>query len=256
MQPTAAISSSTSPSTTSVISAAVIVCMSKNEPSAIASGIASALSSRISSWMRLFAIITSTAATTAAADARQQPLRDDALEHAGKDRADCGLLDRREELDQAADRLGRVDGVHRRQHEVAGLGSLERGLGGLAVAQLADQDHVRVLAKRAPERLVERLGVEPDLALVDDAALVAVQDLDRVLDRDDVLAARPVDVADDGGERRRLAGAGRAGDEHEAAMLLGQPLDAARQVQAREVGDVTRESRGRRMRCRRAGGTR
>ena len=146
----------------------------------------------------------------AAADARQEALRDDALEDAREDRADRGLLDRGEELDQAADRLGRVDGVHRREDEVAGLGGLQRGLGGLAVAQLADQDHVRVLAERAAERLVEGLGVEPDLTLVDDAALVAVQDLDRVLDRDDVLAARLVDVADDRRERRRLAGAGRA----------------------------------------------
>ena len=166
------------------------------------------------------------------------------------------LLDRREELDQPADRLGRVDGVHRREDEVARLGCLQRGLGGLAVAQLADQDHVRVLAERAAERLVERLGVEPDLALVDDAALVAVEDLDRVLDRDDVLPARLVDVADDRGERRRLAGAGRAGDEHEPAVLFGEALDAGRQVEAREVRAPRAESRGRRTRCRRAAGTR
>ena len=82
------------------------------------------------------------------------------------------LLDRREELDHAADGLGRVDGVHRREDEVAGLGRLQRGLGRLAVAQLADQDHVRVLPERAAQRLAERLGVEPDLALVDDAVLV------------------------------------------------------------------------------------
>ncbi len=124
---------------------------------------------------------------------------------------------------------------------MAGLGGLQRGLGGLAVAQLADQDHVRVLTERAAERLVERLGVEPDLALVDDAALVAVQDLDRILDRDDVLPARLVDVADDRRERRRLAGAGGAGDEDEPAVLLGEALDAAGQVEAREVGHLARD---------------
>ncbi len=86
---------------------------------------------------------------------RQQPLADDAAQDAGEDRAHLRLLDRREELDQAADRLGRVDRVHRREDEVAGLGGLQRRLGGLAVAQLADQDHVGVLAEHAPQRLGE-----------------------------------------------------------------------------------------------------
>ena len=120
--------------------------------------------------MRLFVTITSTAATRPPPIVRQQPLADDAAEDAGEDRAHLRLLDRREELDQPADRLGRVDRVHRREHEVPGLGRLQRRLGRLAVAQLADQDHVGVLAERAAERLVERGGVEPDLALVDDAA--------------------------------------------------------------------------------------
>ena len=220
----AAVSSSTSPLTTRSISACVSVCMWKNAPSAIASGISSGLFSRISSCDAAVRDHHLDGGDAAAADARQQPLRDDALEHAGEDRAHLRLLDRREELDQTADRLGRVDGVHRREHEVTGLGGLERRLGRLAVAELADQDHVRVLAEHAPERLVERLGVDPDLALVDDAARVVVEDLDRVLDRDDVLPARAVDVAEHRRERRRLADAGRAGDEDEAAVLLGEPL--------------------------------
>ena len=68
---------------------------------------------------------------------------------------------------------------------------------------------------------------------------VGVEDLDRVLDRDDVLVARPVDVVDDRGERRRLAGAGGAGDEDEAAVLLGEPLDAGRHVELVEARDAT-----------------
>src|SRR5512133_400501 len=48
------------------------------------------------------------------------------------------------------------------------------------VSELAEQDHVRVLTQRPPQRLAERLGVEPDLALVDDRAVVGMQDLDRI----------------------------------------------------------------------------
>ena len=121
---------------------------------------------------------------------------------------------------------------------MAGLGCLQRGLGGLGVAQLADQDHVRVLTQHAAERFVERLGVEPHFALVDDAVHVRVDDLDRVLDRDDVLLPRPVDVTEHRGERRRLAATRGAGDEHEPAVLLGQPLHAGREAEAAEVRDL------------------
>ena len=37
------------------------------------------------------------------------------------------------------------------------------------------------------QRAGEGLGVEPDLALIDDGALVRVQELDRILDGDDVV---------------------------------------------------------------------
>ena len=62
-----------------------------------------------------------------------------------------------------------------------------------------------------------------------------MQDLDRVLDRDDVLPARAVDVADHADERGCLPGAGGARDEDQPALLLGELLDARRQVQALEV---------------------
>jgi hypothetical protein len=55
-----------------------------------------------------------------------------------------------------------------------------------------------------------------DLALVDDALLVLVHELDRILDGEDV-ACGSVDVVDHRRERRRLARARRAGDDDEAA---------------------------------------
>ena len=93
-----------------------------------------------------------------------------------------------------------VDGgalrVQRAEDEVAGLGRGERGRDRLEVAHLADEDHVRVLAQRGAQRLAEARRVGADLALVDDALLVAVHELDRVLDREDVLGARAVDLVD------------------------------------------------------------
>ena len=83
--------------------------------------------------------------------------------------------------------------------------------------------------------------VRADLALVDDALLVAVEELDRVLDGHDVLFARGVDLVDDGGQRRRLARAGRARDEHEAARALGQLVHDGRQPELLDGLDRERD---------------
>ena len=119
-----------------------------------------------------------------------------------------------------------------------GLGGLQRRLGALGIAELADQDHIWVLAQRPAQSCEVGVGVDPDLALVDDAVVVLVEDLDRVFDGDDVLPARLVDVIDDRGEGRRLAGAGRAGDEHEPSVLVGHRLDARRHPQVLEARNV------------------
>ena len=71
-------------------------------------------------------------------------------------------------VDDAGDRLGRVEGVQRAHDEMAGLGGEDRGLDRLEVAHLADEDDVGVLAQRAAERVGEAARVVADLALVDD----------------------------------------------------------------------------------------
>src|SRR5487761_110160 len=76
-----------------------------------------------------------------------------------------------EEVDDAVQRLVGVVGVQRREHQVPGLGELNAVLHGLAVADLADQDDIRRLAKSVLERGVPRVGVDADLAVGDDAAL-------------------------------------------------------------------------------------
>ena len=97
---------------------------------------------------------------------------------------------------------------------------------------------VRVLAQHAAQGALEGRRVLADLALVDDRVAVAVQELDRVLDRDDVLVHRPVHVVDHRRERGRLAGAGRAGEQDDPALLLGEPGDDGGKVELLDRLDV------------------
>src|SRR5205814_5680368 len=122
-------------------------------------------------------------------------------------RADLLLLVRRVEGADPVDGLRGTLRVQRGEDEVTGLRRGQRGRHGLQVAQLADQDDVRVLAQRVLEGGGERAGIRPDFALVDQAALVRVEELDRVLDGDDVRVAGPVGQVQQGGEGGGLAGA-------------------------------------------------
>ena len=123
---------------------------------------------------------------------------------------------------------------------MARLGGLDRNRHRLEIAHLADEDDVGILAQRRAQRALERVGVRPDLALVDEALLVVVHELDRILDRDDVVVAVPVDVVDHRAERRRLARAGRPGHEHEALRQPAQLQDVRREAELLGGQDLAR----------------
>jgi hypothetical protein len=149
-------------------------------------------------------------------------LADHALEGAGQLDPDLLLLVGREHVDHAVDGLGRVLGVEGGEDQVAGLGRGQGDRDRLQIPQLADQDDVGVLAQDVLEGVGERLGVLADLALVDQAVLVGVEELDRVLDGHDVVVALPVGQVDQAGQGGRLARAGGPGDQHEPPGQVGK----------------------------------
>ena len=88
----------------------------------------------------------------AAADLAAQRLRDDAAQRLGEHDADLRLPVRRKLIDDAIDGRRRGRRVQRAEHQVAGLGRLDRDRHRLQIAQLADQDDVRILAQRRAQR--------------------------------------------------------------------------------------------------------
>ena len=108
--------------------------------------------------------------------------------------------------------------MQRREDEMAGLGGSQGGLDRREVTHLADQDDIRVLPQDGAQALRVGLRIGADLALIDDALVRRVDVLDRILQRDDVLVPRMIDLIEDRRQRRRLTGAGFTGDQHDALL--------------------------------------
>ena len=69
---------------------------------------------------------------------------------------------------------------------MTGFSRHQGGLDRLMIAHLADKYDVRVLAQGRFQCRLKTLGVRTDFALIDDALLVAMKKLDRILNRHDM----------------------------------------------------------------------
>ena len=114
---------------------------------------------------------------------------------------------------------------------MSGFGRFDRQSDRFKVPHLADEDDIGILAKRTPQGRGKGPGVRPHLPVVDQTALALVHELDRVLDRNDVVLAELVGVVDDGGERRGLAAARRSGEQDQSFVQQRGPLDDGRKPQ-------------------------
>src|SRR5215213_8480627 len=137
-------------------------------------------------------------------------LGDDALQGVCELRTDLVLLVRWEDVYDPVDGLRGILSVQRPEDEVPGLRRRYGERDGLEIAHLAYEYHIGVLPEDVLESLGEALGVLVDLALIDDALFVFVQELYRVLHAHDVLVPGLVDLVDHGGEGGRFAASRRA----------------------------------------------
>src|SRR5262249_48511591 len=169
-----------------------------------------------------------------------------AFEHHGELRANLRLLMRGKDVDNAVDGGGSRVGMQGGKGQVAGLSDAQRGLDSFQVAHLTDEHDVGVFTKRGTQRVGEGMGIRVYFALVDEALLVIVQKLDRVLDGDHVLFAFAVDLVQHGGERGGLTGTSRAGHQNQPTRFVAQTANYRWKAQSIESldfpGDGTEDS--------------
>ena len=108
----------------------------------------------------------------------------------------------------------------------------------LAVADLADHDHVGRLAQRVLQGHLPALRVDAHLAMGDDAVAVRMHELHRVLDGHDVAIAHLVAVPDHRGQGVRLARAGGAHHDDHAALGQREVLEHRGQLELLEGRDL------------------
>ena len=107
-------------------------------------------------------------------------------------------------------------GVQRRDDQMPGQRRPHRDVGCLLIADLADDQHLRVLA----QEMTRGLGKVQSAGLIHLSLHYAGDDLlCRVLDRDDVASTALREVAKAGINRRGLAAARRTGQQQQAGGL-------------------------------------
>ena len=98
---------------------------------------------------------------------------------------------------------------------------------------LADDRPGEARERPVEMRLVRRTGV-----LRGQPAVRAVQEFDRIFQRQHMTGAFLVDLVDQGGQRRCFAAAGRSGHENQASRPLCQAQDAGRNAQRDRIGQL------------------
>src|ERR1700674_707494 len=169
-----------------------------------------------------------------------QSLAHNGAQYRGQLQPNLFLLRWRKNRDDAVNAFHCVQGMQRGENHVPGFGRVQRRPDRFQIAHFADQNHVRILTKRSPQRRRERWRIHFHLALIYVAFFVAVQKFDRVFDRDDMLGASRVDAVHHGSKRRRLARARHPGHQHQSARHVADLLNHLRQKQFVERADLRR----------------
>ena len=126
----------------------------------------------------------------------EQRLRDDRFHRFRQLCADLRLLSRRKGVDDAVDGFRRAGGVQGAEDQVPGLCGGQGELNRFEVAHFAHENDIGILAERGLQRIGEGQRVNAQLALVDEALLCFMNELDRIFDGEDVSFKGVVEIVD------------------------------------------------------------
>lgn len=171
---------------------------------------------------------------SAAPRAPHQPLGYHRLQAAGQLGAHIGFIFRRKHVHQPLDRLRRTAGVQRRQHQMAGFRRGKRQADGRSIAQLTQQDHVRILPQGGAQRAIKAVAVAADFTLLDQRAPAVMNKLDRIFQRENMPPLVPVDLVDHRRQGGGFAAAGSAGHQEQAVFAPQQRRNNSRRCQCRQ----------------------
>src|SRR5690242_5778889 len=131
---------------------------------------------------------------------------------------------------------------------MAGLCRREREAHGGRIAHLADDDDVWGLSNRRAQRPGKVFDVYPEFLLLDEAPIVRVLELDRILDRDDVLRVPVIDLRYERCQRRRLPGSCRTTDQDQTPAQAHHDIQRMRESEIGQLRNGPRKRTYRRCR--------
>ena len=123
-----------------------------------------------------------------------QHLRHDGLQTHGEKRFGLFAQFAGQGINDSIDRLYGARRMQCAKYEVTGFGRHHCHRNGLSVAQLTDENDVRILTHRGTYTVGERRNVRAQLALNDLALLARVNELNGVFEADDIQTAGLVEV--------------------------------------------------------------
>ena len=141
-------------------------------------------------------------------------------------------------VNDAVDGIGRSVGVQRGDHRVSGFRSGHGSTDGFRIPHFSQQNHIRRLTKAGTQGREEVHRVHSDLPLADDAALIAVQKLNGIFQRDDVAVPAFVDPVNDAGLGGGFSAARRSRDQHQSAFHIRQFHHLRRDMQRLPVWNI------------------
>ena len=118
-----------------------------------------------------------------------------------------------------------------------GEGELDR----FQVTHFADEQDVWVFTEGAAQTRSERACMHPDFAMIDETILAAMDKLDWIFDRNDVVLALKIRVIHHRGQGGRFTGTGRAGRENQTLLQQRKLFQDRRHVELFQRLDIRRD---------------